>query len=840
MDTAESQNAQQPGVLIVDDTGSNLVVLSAVLNPLRVRLVEASNGHDALQRVSEESFAVALLDVQMPEMDGFEVARRIRQLKNGRELPIIFVTAIHRDQSFARRGYAVGAADYVTKPFDVEVLRARVRAFVDLYQQREEVRRAQVALRTRERDEALRRVVAFERVATAALETNDLKALLEELLGIFLDGADKLDFARVLLRAGDELQLAASVTRGAALPAEHASIRREDTFPGFVALTRRAQELRADGGAAHAEWMRESGAQALLGFPLLNDGELLGVAYAGSRQAGELSARERTLFRAVAERVAWAIAKHTERARLHSLLTAAPMMIATFRGREHCADFVNPLCEKFLEQESWQGKTATEIGWPRAITGLLDGALVSGEEIRRDEFPLERPRGEVTERRYLNLTVRPVRSAVGWIDGVTLFAVDVTAQVTARQLVERHQAERSALLERERAARADAEAANRAKDEFLATLSHELRTPLNAVLGWSLRARTKTGPDLERALNIIARNAQAQARIVDDMLDLSRIINGKLSLELKPVWVHDPVRGAIEALRPSADAKEVRLETDIDAEFEVKADADRLQQVVWNLLSNAIKFTPQGGKVEVLVRRQGELVEIAVHDTGQGIAPEFLPNVFTRFRQADGSATRHHGGLGLGLAIAKQLAEAHGGDLRASSEGVGHGAVFSLRLPLRSVGAFPAEGTSKHWKLLRPGADEGVRLDHVRVLVVDDETDARILVSEVLSDTGAVVRTAESAADALAQIQEFLPHVIVSDIAMPGADGYHLIRQLRALPAARGGSIKAVALTAFARSEDVQRALAEGFERHMSKPLDVDKLKAVVAALADEAMAVTG
>jgi CheY-like chemotaxis protein len=357
------------------------------------------------------------------------------------------------------------------------------------------------------------------------------------------------------------------------------------------------------------------------------------------------------------------------------------------------------------------------------------------------------------------------------------------------------------------------------------------------VLGWSTRARTKTGPDLERALNIIARNAQAQARIVDDMLDLSRIINGKLSLELRPVRLQDPVRGAVEALRPSAEAKEVTLQADIQGEFEVNADPDRLQQIVWNLLSNAIKFTPNGGKVTVSARRQADAVVISVTDTGQGIAPEFLPNVFTRFRQADGSATRHHGGLGLGLAIAKQLAEAHAGDLSAQSEGAGKGASFHLRLPLRVINGFACEGTSRHSKL-HAALDGGrVRLDHVKVLVVDDETDARILVSEVLSDTGAQVRTAESVVDALEQFQSFLPHVVVSDIAMPGADGYQLIRQLRELPPERGGAVKAVALTAFARSEDIERALQAGFEHHMSKPLDIEKLKAVVAALAEEALA---
>jgi signal transduction histidine kinase/ActR/RegA family two-component response regulator len=437
---------------------------------------------------------------------------------------------------------------------------------------------------------------------------------------------------------------------------------------------------------------------------------------------------------------------------------------------------------------------------------------------------------------FLNLTAQPRRSPVGFIDGVTLFAVDVTAQVKARQQIERHQAERAALLERERAARAEAESANRAKDEFLATLSHELRTPLNAVIGWSARARLKTGPDLERALGIIARNAEAQARIVDDMLDLSRIVNGKLRLELRRLRVQDPVRTAVEALRPAAEAKHVRLELALDASLEADADPDRLQQIVFNLVSNAIKFTPSGGQVRVSARGAGASTVIAVSDTGQGIAPEFLPNVFTPFRQADGSATRRHGGLGLGLAIARQLAEAHGGRLHAESAGLGQGATFSLVLPPRDC-SLPAskESASNDNAFGARRGSEPIRLDRVKVLVVDDESDARTLVSEVLTDTGAEVQTAESAAEALERFRIFRPHVLVSDIAMPGADGYQLIQRIRALPAREGGTTKALALTAYARREDVERALAAGFERHMTKPVNMERLMAAVADLAREA-----
>jgi signal transduction histidine kinase/DNA-binding response OmpR family regulator len=848
MAALESQQ-NKPGVLIVDDTGANLVVLSAVLSPLGVRLVEAGTGAAALERLKHESFAVALLDVQMPGMDGFELAQRMRQMENGRELPIIFVTAIHRDERFVRRGYAIGAADYVTKPFDVEVLRARVKAFVDLFQQREEVRRVQVEMRTRERDEALRRVIAFERVATATLETNDLKTLLDELLGIFMGGAEHADFVRVFLRAGEELHSAAQTGRGELPPAARSYAIREDSLQGAIALSAKSLKLPANEPIVEARssartqsheqeqrWLKGSGARAVIGVPLMNGAELLGICYTGTRSAPALTEREERLFAAVAERIAWAITKHTERARLESVLTGAPAMIAIFRGRDHLIDYLNPSFRAFLGPGEHQGKLAREIGLEGAITALLDGVFLSGQELTCEELPLAPGESGVPGRSgpvFLNLTAQPMRNPVGFIDGVTLFAVEVTAQVRARQLIERHQAERGVLLERERAARAEAEQANRAKDEFLATLSHELRTPLNAVIGWASRARYKSGADLERALGIIARNAEAQARIVDDMLDLSRIVNGKLRLELRTMRIQEPVRAAAEALRPAADLKHIGLEVSVDASLEANADPDRLQQIISNLVSNAIKFTPEGGQVRVHGRSAGANSLITVGDTGQGIEAEFLPNVFTPFRQADGSATRRHGGLGLGLAIAKQLAEAHGGRLQAESAGPGQGSLFSLILPPCN-GQLSAEdlASNDNCQVARNLTREPVRLDHVKVLVVDDESDARTLVSEVLADMGAEVKTAESAAEAMNCLRTFRAVVLVSDIAMPGADGYQLMRQIRALAPGDGGDIKALALTAYARREDVERALAAGFERHMTKPVDMEKLTAAVAELA--------
>jgi signal transduction histidine kinase len=538
-------------VLVVDDTPANLVALGAVLDPLGLRIVEAHSGAEAIARASEEPFAVVLLDVQMPEMDGFEVARRLRETPTGVELPIIFITAIHRDETYARKGYASGAADYITKPFDPDVLRARVKAFVDLFRQRERLRLAQVGERTRERDEAL---------------------------------------------------------------------------------------------------------------------------------------------------------------------------------------------EKLAE-----------------------------------------------------------------------------------------------LLASERAARREAEMANRAKDEFLATVSHELRTPLSAILGWAVIARRKTtSPEVERALTTIERNARAQMRIIEDMLDVGRIVSGKLKLELAATDVADAIEGAVQAVRPTADANQIDLAVTIDPDVGViAADAERLLQIVWNLLSNAIKFTPKGGHVAVTARRTESLVVVHISDDGQGIRAEFLPYLFEPFRQADGSTTRRHGGLGLGLAIVKQLADAHGGTITAHSEGEGRGASFVLELPARSMSDVPgAQGLGARTDAASLTSRGNIRLNGLRLLIVDDDEDSRELIGCMLADRGATVSSASSAAEALRLFVDSPPDLLVSDIGMPNVNGYTLIRRVRGLSGDRGGRTPAVALTAYARPEDGERAFAAGFQAYVTKPVDPDRLTAVVANLA--------
>jgi PAS domain S-box-containing protein len=401
------------------------------------------------------------------------------------------------------------------------------------------------------------------------------------------------------------------------------------------------------------------------------------------------------------------------------------------------------------------------------------------------------------------------------------------------------------LLDSERAARAEAERAGRTKDEFLATLSHELRTPLNAILGWSQILRGGGGgevsaADLGEGLGAIERNARAQTQIIEDLLDMSRIVSGKVRLDVRRLDLAAVVRAGIDTVRPAADAKGVRVQAVLDpVAGPVSGDPNRLHQVFWNLLTNAVKFTPRGGRVQVLLERVNSHVEVSVIDTGEGIAAEFLPHVFDRFRQADASTTRRHGGLGLGLSIVKQLVELHGGRARVKSAGVGLGTTFVVDLPLVVVHPEPEpaadEAKREHPAAGVPADLHGaacLRLPGVRVLVVDDEPDARAVVRRLLEDCGAVVRTAASAAEAFELFQSDPPDVLVSDIGMPGEDGYSLVRRVRAMGKDRGGGTPSLALTAYARPEDRMRAVRAGFHMHVAKPVEPAELITMVASLA--------
>jgi signal transduction histidine kinase/ActR/RegA family two-component response regulator len=553
---------------------------------------------------------------------------------------------------------------------------------------------------------------------------------------------------------------------------------------------------------------------------------------------------------------------------LQSLLQAVTDAATELSGAKFGAFFYNQTDER---GESYQLFTLSgaprqafeKFGQPRATP--LFGPTFRGEPPVRCDDVLQDPRyakmgpgmppGHLPVRSYLGVSVV---SRGGEVIGGLFFGhsepgmfseqteriiVGVAAQagiaIDNARLYEaslRASQERQALLDSERDARAAAEQLSALKDEFLANLSHELRTPLNAILGWAhmLRVGRRGEAELEKGLATIERNARAQAQLIDDLLDMSSILSGKVRLEVQPLDPSSFIEAALDTVRPTAIAKGIRMELMLDSTAgPVMGDPNRLQQVLWNLLSNALKFTQKGGKLQVLLERVNSHIEISITDTGCGIPPDFLPQVFDRFRQADGSSTRRHGGLGLGLSIVKHLVELHGGTVRAESPGLDQGATFTVHLPVavihRAKGGAPRQHPTA--SSFRPTSFEVVDLAGIKVLVVDDEPDARDLIKSVLLDCRAEVWTAGSVVEALALLNEKVPDVLVSDIGMPELDGFELLRRVRAFEAQRGGRIPAIALTAFARSEDRTRALRAGFLVHIAKPIEPSELVATIASI---------
>lgn len=558
-------------ILVVDDRDENLVALEAVLSDPGYRIVRARSGREALKEVLDQDFALILLDVVMPGVDGYETAVLIRERPRSRQTPIIFLTANDWGVQHVFRGYTVGAVDYLVKPVAPDVLRSKVAVFVELFNKQEALRVAQEELESRIAD--------------------------------------------------------------------------------------RTRELASANVALSAE---------------------------------------------IDERVK-------------------------------------------IEQERVQ------------------------------------------------------------------------------------------ILKREQAARLEAEAANRLKDEFLATLSHELRTPLNAIMGWAHVLGQSGGdrPTVQRAADVIRQNAAAQAQLIEDILDVSRIVGGRLVLNVQPVPLRTVIENAIDALAPASAAKAIQVDRRLGDDIQVHGDRDRLQQVVWNLVSNALKFTPKGGRVEVELTEEDGDAAIRVTDTGIGIAGDFLPYVFDRFRQADSSMSRRHSGLGLGMAIVRHLVELHGGTVSAESDGEGKGATFRLRLPKRGQVSRAAESVAEP---VEPREEAGAALDHlhgVHVLIVEDDADSRNVLALLLQKLGALVEAVASAREAVERVMHRRPDVLVSDIGMPDEDGYSLIRQVRQMPAEATSKLPAIALTAYARQQDAEAALGAGFNCHLPKPVAPAQLIKAIKGIVD-------
>ncbi|HWB01686.1 MAG TPA: ATP-binding protein [Verrucomicrobiales bacterium] len=475
------------------------------------------------------------------------------------------------------------------------------------------------------------------------------------------------------------------------------------------------------------------------------------------------------------------------------------------------------------------GKSVTMLIPPDRIDEetVILGKLRKGERVEHFETVRVRKDGRLFN---VSLTISPVKDSSGTVVGASKIARDITEHT-------QYVAELKRLQEEAVVSAREAERQSRIKDEFLATLSHELRTPLQSILGWTqlLRSGTPAPEEIVEGMEVIEKNASAQARIVEDLLDMNRIVSGKVRLDVQPVNLSTVIAEAVDSVKPAAQAKGLRLEVIVDPFARpVNGDPARMQQIFWNLLTNAIKFTPRGGKVQVVLERVNSHLEVSVSDTGEGISPDFLPFVFDRFRQADASTTRTYGGLGLGLAIVKHLSELHGGSVRVKSHGEGQGSCFTVQLPLPVIDQSDKDAFRHHPVGSSPVTRDPAYPDlkGISILLVDDEADARALLVKVLVRAGAKVDQASSVEQALTLIREAHPDVIISDIGMPQQDGYALIRAVRKLPLDQGGAVPAIALTAYTRTEDRIRTLNEGFQMHIAKPADVVELLTAVAGIA--------
>ncbi len=532
-----------------------------------------------------------------------------------------------------------------------------------------------------------------------------------------------------------------------------------------------------------------------------------------------------------------------ERKHLVRLFDQAPGFVCFLSGPDHVFTLANKAYYQLVGHRELLGKPLRQALPELAGQGyyeLMDKVFSTGKPFighgmrafvqRQADSPLE----EI----FVDLVYQPIVDPSGAISGILVQGQDITVQTRLAD-------ERTALLAREQSARAEAERANRLKDELLAAVSHELRTPLNAMLGWVvlLRGGTESEEQRGQALEAIERNARMQSQVINDLLDASLMFTGKLELNLENLDTASVVADELKAVAAAAEAKGLTLEAALEKDAVVAGDRGRLQQVVSNLLSNAVKFTPKGGRVEARVERSGDDVEITVLDTGAGIHHEFLPHVFDRFRQADGSSARAHGGMGLGLAIVQHIVTLHGGSVFVHSRGPGAGATFTVRIPAASTplapevvvenekpAPAPAPSPSRPTKESNDGAPR-LPLAGLNILVVDDEPDARDLVSALLTSDGAEVETASSAAEGFAAFRRRVPDLLVSDVGMPQEDGYDFIRRIRALPVQEGGRVPAVALTAYTRSVDRMQALVAGFKAHVPKPITPAELRAVLTSL---------
>jgi PAS domain S-box-containing protein len=814
-------------VLIADDNADMRDYLSRILGG-SYRVEAVSDGRAALEAIRSNPPDLLLADVMMPELDGFGMLAAIRADARSRSLPVILLSARAGEEARIE-GLQAGADEYLVKPFSARELLASVASQLRL---------------ARLRGESEQAVRAAEAYLAAIVESADDAILAKNLDGII----QSCNAAAERLFGYSREELVGRPVR-MLIPAERQS--EEDEI---LARLRRGEKV------DHFETIRvaKGGRRIEISLTISPVRDASGTIIGASKIARDITAirqaelertrllRENATVTETLNQVGTIVASDLDREKVVQAVTDAATQLTTAEFGAFFYNVVNEAGEAYTLYtiSGVPRDTFAKFPMPRNTevfeptfkgTGTVRSPDIT-KDPRYGHNPPHRgmPAGHLPVRSYLAV---PVKNRAGATIGGLFFGHSEVGQFTEQheRLAVGVAAWASVALENA-SLYASVQEASRLKDEFLASLSHELRTPLNAILGYARMLRTGiVAPERqEKAVETIERNASSLTQIVEDVLDISRIVSGKIRLNVQAVDFPDIVLSAIDVIAPAADAKGVRVETVVDPlATPISGDPERLQQVLWNLLSNAVKFTNRGGKIQVRLELVNSQVEVVVSDTGIGIAPEFLPHVFERFRQADAGMARERGGLGLGLSIARQLAEMHGGTIEASSAGVGKGATFRLKMPLMIVHARAGEEPRVHPRTEPVRRESTIAdLSHLHVLVVDDDRDALSLVSEVLEAAAARVTATHSAEEALASLDVDVPDVIVADLGMPHVNGFEFIGRVRRHVSPRVRVLPAAALTAYARSDDRMRALRAGFDIHLAKPIDPAELVTTIAALA--------